>query len=134
MSSSAAPAGLAPSLVHGIEAAVCDALGTSSLRHKSALRSLRIPTGVDLAGIVYRVVHANWTAGRAGDNKDRSRQNWRWTLQPQIRPANRSPEVMLERAIASACEAAGRSDWANQIPVASGLTDSTGRRCRPAQI
>jgi hypothetical protein len=38
--------------------------------------------------------------------------------------------VVLERAIASACVAAGRVDWANQIPVASGLIPGAadGRR------
>lgn len=116
--------------MHGLESAVCDALGIARLRHRSALRSLRLPPGLDVAVLVHSVVSGNWDAGRAGDNKERSQQNWRWTLQPQIGAGNRSPEVVLERAIASACNAAGRNDWANQIPVASGLIEGStdGRR------
>lgn len=118
------------SIMHGVEAAVCAALGIAKLRHRSALLALRLPPDLDIAALVHGVVRANWRAGGAGDNKERSQQNWRWTLQPQIGEANRSPEVMLERAIASACAAAGRTDWANQIPVASGLIAdaSDGRR------
>jgi hypothetical protein len=121
---------LPSSLLHGVEAAVCNVLGIANVRHRSALYSLKIPAEVDLAATVYETIAVNWLAGDADANKDRSRQNWRWTLQPQIGVENRSPEVVLERAIASACAAAGRTDWANQIPVASGLIPgaSDGRR------
>ncbi len=121
---------LPSSLVQGVEAAICAALGIVRLRHRSSLRSMQGLDEVDLPAIVYRTIAQNWALARAIENKDRSRQNWRWTLQPQIGEANRSPEVMLERAIASACASAGRSDWANQVPVASGLVRGTadGRR------
>jgi hypothetical protein len=124
------PTPLPLSLLHGVEAAISDALGIANVRHRSALHSLNIPDDVDLAATIYATIAANWQAGDADANKDRSRQNWRWTLQPQIGAENRSPEVVLERAIASACAAAGRTDWANQIPVASGLVlgASDGRR------
>lgn len=123
-------ASLPPSLLHGVETAVCDALGIANIRHRSALHSLQIPADVDLAFTVYETIAANWLASDADANKDRSRQNWRWTLQPQIGSGNRSPEVVLERAIAFVCAGAGRTDWANQIPVASGLIRgaSDGRR------
>lgn len=116
--------------MHGVSGAACEALGIANLRHKSALLGLKVPDGLDLAGAVQKAVAANWDQGGAAANRDRSRQNWRWTLQPQIGSANRSPEVMLERAIARACADANRSDWANQIPVASGLIAgaSDGRR------
>ena len=128
--SSLSTVSLPSSLLDGVETAACDALGISRLRHRSALRSLRLTSGIDLADLVYRVVSANWHAGRAAENKDRSSQNWRWALQPQIGAGNRSPEVMLERRIASACMRSGRVDWANQIPVASGLIPGAadGRR------
>jgi len=109
------------SLLAGVEEAVCSALGIRKLRHRSALLALRLPDHVDLADLVFGVISDNWIAGRAAENMTRSRQNWRWSLQTYIGEANRSPEVMLERAVAAACEAAGSSDWANQIPVASGL-------------
>lgn len=119
-----------PSLMHGVFGAACEALCIANLRHKSALLTLKVPDGLDLAGVVQKAVAANWDQGGAAANRDRSRQNWRWTLQPQIGSANRSPEVMLERAIARACADTNRSDWANQIPVASGLIAgaSDGRR------
>lgn len=94
------------------------------------MRSLNDFQG-DLARPIFEAVAANYARGGASTNKDRSRQNWRWCiLQPQISPHNRSPEVVLERAIASSCLAAGRLDWANQVPVASGLLTgaSEGRR------
>ena len=118
------------SLVHGVENAVCLQLGIAKLRHRSALHSLCLPANIDLAEIVYRVIENNWLAGGAEGNKDRSQQNWRWTRQTRVSPKNKSPEVLLERAIASACASTNRTDWANQIPVASGLIKSAadGRR------
>ncbi|WP_156681099.1 hypothetical protein [Sphingomonas profundi] len=117
-----APLHAPASLLEGVDAAVCNALGISNLRHRSALHSLSLPEEIDLARLVYEAVAANWSTGRAADNRDRSAQNWRWCVpQPQIGAANKSPEVVLERAIAAACVALGRDDWANQVPVASGL-------------
>lgn len=118
------------SLVEGVEQAVCNALGIKNLRHKSALFSLEIPPGVDIANVIFDVIHDNWVRSGAASNQDRSQQNWRWVLQTQIGQANRSPEVVLERAVAAACSKAGRTDWANQIPVASGLVPraADGRR------
>lgn len=110
-----------PSLVHGVEEAVCQEFGIAKLRHMSALRSLRNLADCNLPGLVFRIVSRNWIAGRASDNVNRSRQNWRWTLNSQISSSNKSPEVCLERAIAAACQSNGNRDWANQIPVASGL-------------
>lgn len=109
-----------------MEEAAAAALGVTSVNHRSALRPLRLPAGVDLAAVVHHVVAANWNTAQAGNNKERSRQNWRWSLQTQIGAANASPEVTLERAVAAACARAGRDDWANQIPVCSGLV--AGRR------
>jgi len=131
MSKSVEGAGPLPrNLIHGVEEAVCEALRVGRLKHRSALHSLRIAEGVDLARVVHTVVATNWINARADLNKDCSRQNWRWKLQTQISSANRSPEVVLERAIAAACKLAGRLDWANQIPVASGLLPGAadGRR------
>lgn len=103
---------LPTTLVEGVEASACSALGISRLRHRSALRLMQGLDKTDLPDIVYGAVSRNWALGRAIENKNRSRQNWRWTLQPQIGAANRSAEVVLERAIARACEGTGRMDWA----------------------
>lgn len=119
-----------PSLLYGVEEAACTALGIARLRHRSALHSLVVTDDIDLARLVHAVITSNWLAGNADANKDRSRQNWRWELQSQIGPANRSPEVVLERALAMAGKSGGISGWANQIPVASGLVAGAtdGRR------
>lgn len=113
---------LPKSLLEGVVEVACRELGITSLRHRSALLGLADIRGSDLVSVLYRTIQDNYRRGGATANKDRSRENWRWcSLQPQISPHNRSPEVVLERAIASACQRSGRTDWANQIPVASGL-------------
>ena len=123
-----------PSLVHGVFEAAGEALGIANIRHKSALLNLDIPDGLDLASLVYAVVSRNWEWGKAADNCDRSKQNWRWSLQPQIGAANKSPEVVLERAIAAACASTGRTDWANQVPVASGMIARASDRRRAIDL
>ena len=52
-----------------------------------------------------------------------SRENWRLERQTTISHANRSPEVLLERAIAVLGGRGILDEWYNQIPVASGLID-----------
>jgi hypothetical protein len=119
------------SLLDGVEREACSVFGIAALRHRSALRSLSESAAQDLIGRVYRTIAGNYVRGGATKNKERSQENWRWLrLQPQIASANRSAEVVLERAIAAACLRAGRTDWGNQIPVASGLIvgASDGRR------
>ena len=116
--------------MHGVENAVCLELGIAKLWHRSALHSLCLPAKIDVAAIVFAVIKNNWLAADAEDNRDCSQQNWRWTTQTRVSPKNKSPEVLLERAIASACASTNRTDWANQIPVASGLIKDAadGRR------
>ncbi len=122
--------GTCPSLIHGVFEAASEALGIANIRHRSALLNLDIPDGIDLVSLVFEKVSKNWEWGSAPDNRNRSKQNWRWSLQTQIGAANKSPEVVLERAIGAACASTGRTDWANQVPVASGLIAgaSDGRR------
>jgi hypothetical protein len=119
------------SVFEGVDAAACSLLNIGNLGHRSALKSLGSLEGSDLVGILYRTIASNYAQAGASANKERSRANWRWcSLQAQIGPGNRNPEVVLERAIAAACRRAGRRDWANQIPVASGLINGpSGGRC-----
>ena len=60
-----------------------------------------------------------------GNRRERmpSRENWRTKRQTYLCGKNRSPEVLLERAIALLGEHGVLSDWFNQVPVASGLID-----------
>ncbi|SEP49342.1 hypothetical protein SAMN02990966_07294 [Rhodospirillales bacterium URHD0017] len=86
------------------------------------MRDLQLTTDQDLVDLVFRTVVDNYKRGDAATNRDRSQENWRWPRpQLQIAAHNTSPEVVLERAIAAACGRTGRTDWANQVPVASGL-------------
>jgi hypothetical protein len=122
---------LPSSLLDGVEKAVVDLLGITSTRHRSALLKLGAVDGPALVELVFRQIRVNYDIAGSSARKNRSRENWRWqSLQPQIAPHNRSPEVAVERAIAAACARMGRTDWANQVPVASGLMDgaSGGRR------
>lgn len=88
-----------------------------------------------LVAAIFETIRQNYLASNATANKDRSKQNWRWhSLQPQTALHNRSPEVVIERAIAAACAALNRTDWANQIPVASGLVEGAGDRRRAIDL
>lgn len=119
------------SLIEHVEETVRRALGIASTRHRSAMRDLRLTADQDLVDLIFRTVADNHERGDAAANRDRSQENWRWPRpQPQIAAQNTSREVVLERAIAAACKRAGRTDWANQVPVASGLIAGTaeGRR------
>lgn len=111
----------------GVEGTVSGALSISNLRHRSAVLKLLPFDGRQLVIAIFETIRHNYLASNATANKDRSKQNWRWpSLQPRIAPLNRSPEVVIERAIAAACVALDRKDWANQIPVASGLVEGAG--------
>ena len=109
-------------MIEHVEETVCSALGIASTRHRSAMSGLRLTADQDLVELIFRTVARKLRAGQCATNRDRSQENWRWQrLQPQIAAHNTSPEVVLERAVAAACGRAGRPDWANQVPVASGL-------------
>jgi hypothetical protein len=114
--------GVPTSLMEGVERNVCDALGIVSTRHASAMHRLEVPPSLDLVEVIFQTVSGNHGRGNAAANRNRSRENWRWHRpQQQIGAHNTSPEVVLERAIVAVCAREGRTDWSNQIPVASGL-------------
>jgi hypothetical protein len=128
---------LPTSLLVGVDAAVCDLLGIRSLRHRSAALELcarpSLPSGAVAAA--YDVIAANWRRCRVTRPITGSTQNWRWR-DPKLDIAthNTSPEIMLERAIVGACERRGRADWANQVPIASGVASSSGERRRAIDL
>ena len=126
---------LPASLMDGTEAAVCAALGLRNFRHRTALRCLGDIDRIDVARLLFELIAENYVRGGATSNRDRSQQNWRWcSIQSQIGAANRSPEVMLERAVAASCLRAGRVDWGNQVPVASGLLLGASDRRRAIDL
>jgi hypothetical protein len=122
------------SLLTGVNQMACEVLRVSNLRHRSALQRLQVPPELNLPEHIYARVSENYRLCGASENKDRSSQNWRWVLQPQISERNTSPEVVLERAVASACQRLNRSDWCNQVPVASGLAGGAGDRRRAIDL
>ena len=121
----------------GLEQAVCATLEVTALRHRSALQQLggrpAVPPGAVAA--ISDIVAGNWASARAAGIISRSRQNWRWFCpQTQIGSNNTSPEVRLERAIVGAAVRAGREDWSNQVPVASGVVGPAGERRRAIDL
>lgn len=131
-------AGEAPTtLYYGVEAAVCRVLKIPKLNHRSALLAYSkrgdIPGGVVRA--TYEQIAANWRACVTPATLAASRENWRWRV-PQlgISAHNTSAEVVLERAIVNACERNGRTDWSNQVPVASGLAGFSSERRRAIDL
>lgn len=121
-------------LFEGVAAAACSALGIGNLESRRAAARWRAEEATDVAAAMYAVIRRNYQLSGASARRDRSRENWRWSLQSRISTASTSPEVVLERAIASACVASGRDDWANQVPVASGLGSDKGDRRRALDL
>lgn len=124
-------------LFAGVNDAACRVLQVPSLRHRSALHELTSRPAISRGVVeaVYAVISDNLRSSRLQGLPAASRENWRWCQpQPQIAKHNSSPEVRLERAIAAACLRAGRSDWANQVPVASGIMGSSADRRRAIDL
>lgn len=65
----------------------------------------------------YSRIHSNWLAAINAGYTNPSRENWRWKRHPDLSPANKGPELRLERSIINACG----DNWSNQMPTASGL-------------
>jgi hypothetical protein len=72
----------------------------------------------------------------SGEDWERtSKENWREEkINPNISPKNDSEEVKLERAIAQLLKKDGRTDWWNQMPIASGLIGSNKDRRRAIDL
>jgi len=125
------------SLLNGVEAAARAVLGIASTRHRSSLLTVggrsTFPSGV--VDAVYGAIATNWERYRAACAPTRSTANWRWRV-PQLAIAahNASPEVRLERTLMNACERQGRTDWSNQVPVASGIGGASRQRRRAIDL
>jgi hypothetical protein len=71
----------------------------------------------DCIEAVYKQIAGNYKK----DTDSYSSQNWRFTLETGISDKNASAEKVLEKSIAKTMSNLDKSDWANQVPVASGL-------------
>jgi hypothetical protein len=90
------------------------------LKQRSVSRSLSDPGDGNFLVLVadlYGRIEANYT-GRSP-----SRENWRSESVTTLSDHNKSPEVLLERAVAMLGKTGTMPDWLNQVPVASGLVD-----------
>jgi hypothetical protein len=125
------------SLLENVETTAAFALGVRSLRHRSTALEIcaRADAPAGAVGAIFEAIALNWRACRVARGDSSSRENWRWRApQLQIAAHNASPEVVLERAIVGACERAGRRDWANQVPVASGVAGASAERRRAIDL
>ncbi len=112
-------------IFNGTENLIHNALGLEPGKHlkqKSTCLNLS-PKSIDddvvprLVGRLLNQVFLNWS-GRIP-----SQENWRIKRQITLASKNKSPEVVLERAIAILGESGELGNWYNQIPVASGMVD-----------
>ena len=95
------------------------------LKRQSVSRKLVDPGNVDgglqeLVSRLYRKIESNHNDGRMG-SKQPSRENWRCKRVTTLSDHNKSPEILLERAVAMLGAAGMMPGWLNQVPVASGL-------------
>jgi hypothetical protein len=67
---------------------------------------------------LYNKIDANWASRNYANFP--SKQNWRLTRELEINEKNESQEKQLEKVIVKILS----DDWFNQVPTASGLTDS----------
>ena len=97
------------------------------LKHRSLSRSLN-DTGTGdrdflaLVSDLYDCIESNHSG------RQPSRENWRSDRVTTLADHNKSPEVLLERAVAMLGEAGTLPGWLNQVPVASGLIDDRSNK------
>lgn len=81
-----------------------------------------LPNGIELISNLYTQMVENWEVG--GSPQNRSGENWRFERRTGLDPRNDSSEVILERTIISVVY---HGNWANQIPVDSGILNRRSR-------
>ena len=94
-------------------------------RHKSSLNKLcekNVPvgTGKELVTALYERLNRNWDG-----MPSTGRQNWRHTQNLSLNKDSTSLEITLQRTFMQAMEAKNETDWANEVPVASGVADTS---------
>lgn len=91
-----------------------------TLKHRAVSRRLNNPENRDFSTLIFDL-YACIEANHIG--RQPSRQNWRSERVTTLSDQNKSPEVLLERAVAMLSESDTLPDWLNQVPVASGFVD-----------
>lgn len=128
------------SLFDNVDRLAADYLNIASIKHRSAVQRLSASPPVAFDGVsfvraLFERVAGNWLGCIGALAGLPSRENWRW-FYPKCDHAahNSSPEVTLERAIVSAARSQGRTDWSNQVPIASGMIAGGGDRRRAIDL
>lgn len=93
-----------------------------SLKHKTTCLNLKPSPEIlcrieNLVFDLFARVEENW------QGRTPSPMNWKLRRQCEIAPHNKSPEILLERAIVILAERGLLNGWFNQLPIASGLID-----------
>lgn len=115
----------AVSIFDGTDQIIHDALGLrtgQSLKQISTchrLCSSPLPDSFSpqIVPLLYEQIEKNLRSRKPSD------LNWKLRRKTEIADQNKSPEVVLERAIVTLAELGDLPGWYNQIPVASGLVD-----------
>lgn len=81
--------------------------------------------GRQLVDALYNRIDGNWVQANAEDPRMPSMQNWRFSKQLTIADDHPGREKTLEKALARITD----GNWANQVPVASGLVGPGDRQC-----
>ena len=106
--------------------------GPSPVRYGQAKAwdSLAAVDGAGLFRELSEAVEARWREVNGDSPRRASIQNWRFTLNPEIRDDNPSIEKQVEKRVAQLAVGGllGRDQWANQVPVASGVLNSTANK------
>lgn len=118
------------SIFNGTDEIISSVLGLGHGKHlkqKSTCRqltqdSLTTSDFVDLVSALFNQIKDSPT------DRVPSRENWRVERKTNLDPVNKSPEILLERAIALLGERGVLKEWFNQIPVASGLITGVSDR------
>ena len=106
----------------GYERQLANSVGCLNLRHRSAVFTGDPRSSADILQDLYRELGRAWNLAAEAQSFRRSLENFRWFKpQLQLSSSNNSPEVTLERALVAANCRRGREDWANQVPIVSGL-------------
>ena len=110
-------------------------------RHRTRTAALTVgrrkPLALDGVGLVralYDQLARNWDRALACKPAG-SEENFRWHApQRNLALHNRSPEVTLERRLMAACDALGRTDWSNQVPLISGISGPYAHKRRAVDL
>lgn len=127
-----------PSLFGSVDSAVDSTLpGYRHLGTLDAFRKRKDRPSSELGSDITRRVYSEIAPAfrRLVENPARrhSKENWR-CHHPCLDCTDASGEVGLERALVGACVRRGRDDWWNQVPVASGLVNSSAGKRRAIDL